>query len=155
MIEFNGYLSGAAEEYFHKNSMVLGQRIVLICMALLLPAILRLGMRMGNYLIVGIYCSLFIIIPLLAHIPRSKKERKGITPKKIFTEDGYIVCVADKYTETKLIEDVKLLKDHGEFYELVFPFGKISDKFICQKSLLVKGTLAEFEELFTEKLVRL
>lgn len=53
-----------------------------------------------------------------------------------------------------MIKDVKNVYDHGEFYDLVFPFGKISGKFICQKNLLTEGTLAEFEALFDGKIVR-
>ena len=56
--------------------------------------------------------------------------------------------------EYRNIEDVKCVRDFGEFYELVFPFGKISEKFICQKDLLSKGTLAEFEALFGDKILR-
>ena len=31
---------------------------------------------------------------------------------------------------------------------MVFPFGKVSEKFICQKSLLSEGTLEDFEKLY-------
>ena len=76
-------------------------------------------------------------------------------PKRIYTRDNHIVCVADKYTDSKLISDVTKVLDHGEFYELCFPFGKISEKFICQKSLLFKGSLGAFERLFKGKIVKL
>ena len=45
-----------------------------------------------------------------------------------------------------------LKADH--FYFIKFPFGKYSDKFICQKSLLTQGTLEEFEALFEGKIER-
>ena len=35
-----------------------------------------------------------------------------------------------------------------------FIFGKISDKFICQKDLLTKGSLEEFERIFEGKIKR-
>ena len=53
-----------------------------------------------------------------------------------------------------MISDVKKVVDHGEFYELSFVFGKVSDKFICQKSLLTKGTLEEFKAMFGDKVYR-
>ena len=53
-----------------------------------------------------------------------------------------------------MISDAKQLRDFGEFYEIVFPFGKVSDKFICQKNLLTQGTLEEFEKLFEGKTTR-
>ena len=60
----------------------------------------------------------------------------------------------EKFTESAAIEDVVKLVDYGEFYDLSFPFGKLNDKFVCQKSLLSKGTLEEFEALFEGKIIR-
>ena len=155
MIEFSGYLNGAAEKHFHKKAKILGQKILLSSVLILLPAIISISIRMKTCGVVIAYCSLFIIIPLLVLIPKRKKERVAITPKKVFTEGEYIICVADKYTESRLLNGAKLLRDFGEFYEIVFPFGKISDKFICQKDLCTQGTLEEFEALFEGKIVRL
>ena len=76
-------------------------------------------------------------------------------PKKIVTDNDYIISIADKYSDSRNINDVKLVRDFGEFYEIIFPFGKISEKFICQKNLLVKGTIEEFEALFGDKIVRI
>lgn len=154
MIEFSGYLSGLAEKYFQKKSMILGRNALLVGVLMLLPVIVRLGIKISSWQIIVVYCSLFIVIPLLAMIPKRKKERRATTPKKIFVEDGYIVCIADRYTESRLLSDAKLLRDFGEFYEIVFPFGKVSDKFICQKNLIVKGTTEEFEALFAGKVIR-
>lgn len=112
-------------------------------------------MKMGSWGVVIAYLSFYLIFPLLVRIPRSKKEQAAVLPKRIYTERNSIVCVAEKYQERKKIADVKLVRDFGEFYELVFPFGKYSEKFICQKSLLSKGTLNAFEALFPGKIVRM
>ncbi len=63
-----------------------------------------------------------------------------------------VICIADKYKECRKISDVKRVRDYGEFYELVFPLSKMSEKFICQKNLLTKGTLEEFKRLFRGKI---
>ena len=75
-------------------------------------------------------------------------------PKRIYTNDDTIVCVADRYTDSKFIDDVKKVIDHGAYYELCFPFGKLSDNFICQKSLLTKGSISEFERHFKGKIIK-
>ncbi len=155
MIEFNGYISEKAKKYFIKKGIILGQNLALSSVALILPIIFTLALEMKNWLLLCLYCSLFIIIPVLVRIPKSKKEQLSITPKRIFVEGEFIICVADKYTESRLIRDAKQVRDFGEFYEIVFPFGKISDKFICQKNLLTKGTLEQFESLFNGKLQRI
>ena len=90
----------------------------------------------------------------MIRIPKSKKEQLALTPKRIFVDGESIVSIADKYSESRLICDAKELRDFGEFYEIVFPFGKFSEKFICQKNLLTKGTLEQFESLFSNKIVR-
>ncbi len=154
MIEFRGYISGAAEKRFHNKARDLGQGILLVAVLVFLPAIIHLAFITRNWLLLWIYCSLFVVIPLLVRIPKSKKEKRAITPKRIYTDEDSIVCVADKYVEYRLLRDVKQVRDFGEFYELTFPFGKISDKFICQKNLLTIGTIQEFESLFDGKIIR-
>ena len=91
------------------------------------------------------------LLPLAALIPQAEKS---MTPKKIVVDEESIACTTDKEIVTKWISDVKQVIDHGEFYELVFPFGKISTNFICQKNLLTKGTLEEFEALFEGKITK-
>ena len=151
MIVFNGYLFGAAEKHYFKKGRIFGQNIMLFSTLLFFPLIVMFSVRTQNYGILLAYSSLFVVIPLAAMIPQSKKTKKALTPKKIFINDGYIVCVADKFTESRLLTDVKQVNNYDEFYELVFPFGKVSDKFICQKSLLSQGTLEEFESIFKQQ----
>lgn len=154
MIEFNGYLSGKAENHFHNKGRKLARNILFISTLLLLPAIAIAAIRMQFWGLLITYCVIILLIPLMTMIPQSKKGKQGLTPKRIFTEEEYIVCIADQYIEHRLIEDVKTVYDYDEFYELVFPFGKISEKFVCQKQLLSKGTLEEFEALFEGKIIK-
>lgn len=69
-------------------------------------------------------------------------------------QDNILLSVSDRATESRYIEEVKEVRDYGEYYVLVFPMGKLSEKFVCQKDLLTKGTLEEFEALFEGKIVR-
>ena len=152
MIEFSGYISGVAEKRFRKKSRDLAQNALLVGLLIFFPTIIFVAVKMKYMLLLVVYCAMFAVIPLLTRIPQSKKERKALTPRKIVIDSEYIVCVADKYTESKRVDDVKHVYDFGEFYEIVFPFGKMSEKFICQKDLLTKGSLGEFEKLFKGKI---
>ena len=154
MIVFDGYLSGVSEKWFHKRNRDFGRNIFLIALLIFLPIVIFISINKHNWLLTCLYSLLFVIIPLLTLIPQSEKEKKAVTPKKIVVSEEQIVCYADKYEETRCIYDVKVVKDYGDFYELIFPFGKISNKFICQKNLLSKGTLKEFERLFEGKIIR-
>lgn len=153
MIEFNGYLSGNAEKHFFKKARVYAQTLLMIGATFALPVAGILGIQLHTWIPLTVNCALFIIIPLLVRMPKSKREKISITPKKICIEDEYMICIADKYEEYRAISDVKSVLDHGDFYELIFQFGKLSEKFICQKNLLMKGSLEEFELLFKDKLI--
>ncbi len=148
MIEFDGYIMGSAEKYFFKKIKRLSLKLIYGSLLLPLPGVIILSLQYNFWVLLGVYSSMFITAPLCFCFPKSKKEKKAIKPKRIFTEDEYIIAVTDKCEDIKRISDVKEVYDFGEFYELVFPFGKVSEKFICQKDLLTKGSLKEFEALF-------
>lgn len=154
MIEFNGYISGVAEKHFYKKNQRFTRNILFTSMLVILPFIIRLSISVNRLVIVPVYVLFMVVFPLLAYIPQGEKQRRTYLPKKIFTERESIISIADAYAESRYIEDAKELRDYGAFYEIVFPFGKISDKFICQKALLTKGTLEEFESLFEGKISR-
>lgn len=155
MIEFNGYISGETEKYFWKVSRRYFQKLVIFAFVVLLPPFIIAAIKTQNIIVPVAYCIFFIWCFIVTFIPKSKKERKSLIPKKIVTDNDYIISIADKYSDSRNINDVKLVRDFGEFYEIIFPFGKISEKFICQKNLLVKGTIEEFEALFGDKIVRI
>lgn len=154
MIEFKGILTGAAEKRFIKKSREFGVGLIVIALLIFLPLILVIAVTSEYLELLWGYFAVLIGFPLMACIPKSKKEQAAVTPKRIFLEDDRIVCVADKYEESRWIDDVKQVRDCGAFYELVFPMGKLSEKFICQKSLLSKGSLDEFEALFEGKMIK-
>ena len=153
-IEFNGYLTGSTYQYYHKRSRILGRNIMLITAAIMFPGMVSLALTTKYYVFFGVYGLLVLLLPLATLIPKRKLEAMAITPKRIYIEDEYIVCVTDRFSESKLIEDVKCVREFDEFYEMIFPFGKVSEKFVCQKSLLTKGSLEEFEALFAGKINR-
>ena len=59
----------------------------------------------------------------------------------------------DNYAGKEVI-DVKKVIDKGNFYIILFYFPHKDVNFICQKDLIVEGTIEEFEELFEGKIVR-
>ncbi len=154
MIEFKGMISGNAEKYFFKRTRNLAIKILLVSEILVLFPFALYMIRTVNWVGLAAIGIAFCCVPLLACIPKSKKEKKMLLPKRIYTDNESIICVGEKYVESKLIGDESLVRDFGEFYEIVYPFGKVSDKFICQKNLLSEGTIEEFESLFDGKIER-
>ena len=161
MIVFDGYISGVANEYMWKKARRSGLSVIYIAMSLLLPFIAIIYFSLKSSLGIEIfeifvgYFLLYLLIPLILLIPKSKTEKESLTTCKVFTDEEYIVArLGNGEEHTRLIDEVKLVNDFEEFYEIIFPFGKKSTNFICQKKLLVKGTLAEFEKLFEGKIVK-
>lgn len=153
MIVFDGLINGVAEKYFFRKSIFYMCLAFYIGMLVLLPVFVVLIIVMKSWVVIGIYGITLLIFPLFFITSKSSKEKKNILPKKIVIQNDVIICVTDKTIENKNIDTVKKVNKFDEFYEIVFQFGNISEKFICQKSLLVKGSIEEFEKLFAGKIV--
>ena len=154
MIEFDGYIHGKAEKYFWRRNAVFGQKIFIVSTLLCFPLILLLSNVFGKPMVI-VYLLFIILIPLMslcARLPKSEKKRNKFLPFNVCVCDDYIVVQTKLGTESRNIEDVKKIYDYGEWYAFIFSMGKVSTNFICQKSLLSKGSLEEFESLFEGKI---
>ena len=154
MIEFNGYISGKAEKHFWHKSRQAARNAFCGAILFLSPIPILGSIYTKNWMLLASVIIMFMLTFLCSFIPVGKKHKANFTPNKIYTDEEYIVCAGKKFEEYNLISDVKKVIDYGEFYVLDFPFGKKSDKFICQKNLLAKGSLEEFEALFEGKIER-
>ena len=160
MIEFDGRISGAAEKHMWKKARLFGVILMYMTMAFFLPFVLILHFTVKSdftlYILwtyILLFCFLFPLLAVL--IPKSKKEKDMFATCKVFTDEEYIIALwGNGVEESRLISNAKKVIDHGEFYYIVFPAGESSESFVCQKNLLTKGTLAEFEALFEGKIVR-
>ena len=161
MFEFKGTISTEAEKHMWKQEKLFGVFLLYIGITLVLPIVVLISSGLKEILEFEIwkvllpYCSLYIIVPLIALIPKNEKEKEKYRTQMVFSDDEYIVSIqGNGEEECKCLSDVKSCIDYGEFYQLMFPIGNISYSFICQKNLLTKGTLEEFESLFEGKIIR-
>lgn len=152
-IEFTGALTGAVEKKFWKLSRYISCQMFLMVLATMAPICIFLSIRYKTWLLalLFVFCVAFIL--LVVHIPKSQKEKQETVPYRVFTDGEIITSVSIRYNETRHLREVIKVKEYPEFYELVFSFPRISEKFICQKDLLSQGTLEEFETLFNGKIV--
>lgn len=154
MIEFNGRITGKTEKYYWSRERSFVQNAFIVAYLVLLPFFILIFGYSSNWIPLMILCISFPFIFILVRIPKSKKEIERMIPRRIYVEDEYIICESNAYQEYRAIQDTKKIIDYGEWYSLFFPFGKITAVFVCQKNLLVQGTLEEFEALFEGKIVR-
>ena len=153
MIEFDGYISGEALKYFWKKGRYITLYIFSFSLSVLLPAMIYISWALNFYSILIAYSGFSAFMVLLILLWPNQKDEVFI-PKKVFTDNEHIVVIMGKHEEFRLISDATVVKEYDEFYFIEFPFGQKSGNFVCQKSLLTKGTLEEFEALFPGKIER-
>ena len=68
-------------------------------------------------------------------LPRiqTKKEKEKITPRIVYIENDIIICQSNALVESRTIQDVKEVRGFGDFYYLVFPFGKYTYRFFAKR----------------------
>lgn len=161
MIEFKGKLSGAAEQQYMSKNARSEQITLLAILVLSIPTTLWIGLGVFatplfelRWLLI-VYSILLMLIYLMPKLPGNAKGKREYMPNRIYAEEDYIVLVSDKHTDSKRIEHVKVVYDCGDYYDIRFPFGHYTSvPLICQKDLLTKGSLEEFEALFEDKIIR-
>ena len=150
MIEFRGQLTGKCKDYMlnreAKFSLIGGSIMAIIVgiftviAALLFHPIFFIGL------------IVVVIVPILSGLKPPRSSYGLILPSRITIENNLIVCEGEKFFYEAEIEDIIKVVDFGEWYQMY-----LTDKngrFVCQKSLLVNGTLEEFEKLFDGKIER-
>lgn len=159
MIEFNGYISGAAKKRFlrkWKNRALNSAGGTILAM---FPVFVILSIIFRDATLVAFYAVIMfafvLLLLLIVSIPKSEKAIKAMITKRIRIDDGRIICTTDKGSEIVRISDVRVIREYDEFYEMDFSFFMMSEKFICQKNLLTQGTLEDFEKMFEDKLAEM
>lgn len=160
MVEFKGKISEDIKKNIYQRRLRVMGLIMLvfvavfgICMFTVIFFDGKISSRENGYisdvLIMMGGCTLLAIWLLVA--PYSKKQR-GIDWEfriKITEENISVVNVTDNVRIRKPIGKIKSVSDNGEYYLLRYA---LIDSFICEKSLLINGTLEEFESLFSGKI---
>lgn len=152
MIKFQGKISQDCKKWFIKREF-------LCCLFIGLCTTLITGI---GIVLFAVYWNLvalyFFIIPVLLTFMLcfqciSKYILKRL-PLIITIEDGYIEGKNENEETWRNLDLLKTITDFGEWYVFNFHFPHKVRWFICQKNLIVDGTIEEFEELFEDKIVR-
>lgn len=86
--------------------------------------------------------------------PPFKRQKFKIIPTRISINEKEIVAAfPDGSTATEEMKNVKKVIDYGDYYEFVFHV-KSGKYYFCQKNLLSKGTLQDFETMFQNVIVK-
>ncbi len=150
MIKFQGELSQKCRKHL-SNWETLGGKISGISVGLLgcIGAIL-LAIYWNIYAIMFLF-PMFLVMIFSGWSDKRTKERE---PKSITIENDTIKMKSNTQEDVRDLDMVKSVKDYGEWYVFKFFLSYKSGYFICQKDLLVEGTIEEFEKLFEGKIIR-
>lgn len=154
MIEFNGKLTGNAKKIFYKKTVCMAISVMLMgslpgAMATLIAWYLYFKIFEPYYILAG-----FCVVVILSLLPCTMFFSKKIIPQKVIVKENLISSQTGFRTKTISKNDVKKVCDYGDYYYIVTNFLNLSSIFVCQKDLLIKGTLEDFEMLFGDKIVR-
>ena len=105
-------------------------------------------------LIALVFLALPAAIIVLSFFPAFYKKVVEKVPKIIEIEDEFISGNSENNYFCKRLETVKCIIDVGDWYVFDFFFPHKNRYFVCQKDLLVEGSIEEFESLFKGKIKR-
>lgn len=160
-IEFDGMITGKAKKLYYKKEALswicLITSIWLGCAVIMLIAFSLMFGRFDIDLCGYILCVvvlLFIFCALAVTVLHFKKY----SLKTISLDRKNLYILKGKRNYIVPVSGIKEIVDYGEFYQIKLYFvayvGFEFNIFICQKNLITKGTLEEFEKIFDDKIVR-
>ena len=109
-------------------------------------------------LFLEIYFLSLLVLPLIIIIfsfyPGWYKSLLKKIPNTINIEEWEINGESENYYIGRCLETVKNVIDFGDWYVFNFYFPHKIRYFVCQKDLLVEGSIEEFEKIFEGKIIR-
>lgn len=149
MIEFKGEISKRSKKILLKKQMGYGVFAMMMLLAITVPPVVLLAVYVNlfylYFLLILVFSGLVLLLnPLYSVNP----------PSQVEIEDGVIYITCGYGVKSRDLIDVKKVIDYGECYYIAFHSAHLHLSCICQKDLIVQGTIEEFEELFKLYIVR-
>lgn len=160
MIEFKVNLTKDCKQYL-LNQQHKGMFFISIILATIFIIPLLIFTFLWKYAAIGTIPGIILVMGEVVHL-NSRKTRLfkdsfiESIPTSIIIDGETIetVGIGELSYKCKNIQDIKEIWDMGTFYAVIFYFPNMDRRFICQKDLIVEGTIEEFEQLFEDKIVR-
>ena len=150
MIKFYGKIDECSRRQLRKRNVLNGISNAIIPTSILMILSILAWIFAGYW-----YFFLFILLCEITGFIIYICTMREFIPKLIIIDEKevYIEFVSGGCAEIQKVEDVKSVVDYGSFYAINFYFCGVYSG-ICQKDLLIEGSLEEFETLFEDKLIR-
>lgn len=110
----------------------------------------------GEIIKILILSGLSILITLIIFISSNHYKCLFKWNYNIIIEEGLITVISihqDNLKSVKPISKIKKVIDYGNYYLLNFNKWDKSNSIVCQKDLISKGSIPEFEQIFKCKII--
>lgn len=159
MIEFSGEISDKCKNYVLKQNAIVAFwgaliPIIFLNICLVIVYVLIDKFVLWMFILCEMFLLLVLILAFLSPYIYRKKTLANMLPQIIrVNEEGAIVSEFGTFHVYKTLDDIKRIIDFGDWYYVVFKFPKRVN-LICQKSLIVEGTINDFERVFCKQIMR-
>lgn len=152
LIEFKGELSTNCKNYILHKEVRLGVIVAsTVAIIFLIPTLLLTFLWDW----IAIFAILPLIMLVLFSLVRPTKKSYGIIlPTRIKIESDIIISEGDKFSYECPLNEVKYIVDYGEWYHIFFNYKYRNQRFVCQKDLLVEGSIEDFDKIFAGKIIK-
>ena len=149
MVRFSGIINNRSREYLLRKmkKRVIFLFIIMFCLLGIPSIFIAIKFQIYFFLILSFLTAIcpFFILSL---------SYREYFPKNIIIDREEIQIETCANCRICSIEDVKNVLDYGAFFDIIIYSPTRIYNCICQKDLLVEGTIEEFEKLFEDKIVR-
>jgi hypothetical protein len=158
MFEFKGEVSKECKKYILRRQAKQDTCIIsisaLFVLMIAVPScisIFDLSSSSVPIVIIGACLMLVACACAVFFSPQGKLTQEEYIPLRVvISEDGTITQYTQRSEHVSSVDEVKKVVDHGDWFVLVCPsptgFGR--REIVCQKNLLILGSLDEFNNLF-------
>lgn len=152
MIVFRGELSVKNKKILARKSSHIDFIIALI-VSIAMSVPITVFVVLDNPIWALFYIAL-AIPPFGVAVQPHKKDENIFCPTEITIDDEIVTINGDDFYQEREIYYLNKIIDYGDYYRMYFLFPKKTFSCLCQKDLIVEGTIEEFEERFSEYIVR-
>lgn len=160
MIEFCGKQSTECKLLLAKKKSLKIGLIFSLCSLVLSIIALIIGI-LNNRIIYSIILIviLFLLSLSMFLMPKKRIENVKINSKIIIDKNIVSMLYSTNFHTNRLpinknIQKIKKIYDYGICYCIIFNFGDITNAWVCEKKLISKGSIAEFENIFKDKIIK-
>lgn len=151
MIEFRGSVSEKCKKYIWKRETKIASMASIITSLIFSVIVIIVALKVN--LIILLFLLLTVSLAILGSIPQKRIDER--LPQSISIENDEILLISKSYIKSCSISDIKKITDMGKWYVIDFYFPNKNLFFVCQKDLLIEGSIDEFEKLFEDKIIKI